>query len=274
MILKIKTDPQTEETFHDTNQTLGHATFGVVQKVYSEADNKFYAMKKFNRASRNATQRALSEAAIFEEAQRVRGVVGYKTLFADTYYLNLVMEYMENGSLTDYMRSKELRYLGEDAAAYFAYQTALVLIGLRKENIIHRDVTPGNIFIGARGECKLGDFEYGVKSRENLFDPVGTIEYAAPEIFDRETYPKGYNYKVDWWSLGITIYEIAFGAQLFVDEEEILSKQITFPANASQHSMALLLGLLNRDPKGRLSEQQVTRHDWFKNKNVRSPPVL
>ncbi|KAI1708349.1 protein kinase domain-containing protein [Ditylenchus destructor] len=270
----LLTDTQTQETFYDTNQSLGQAKFGVVQKVYSEGDGKFYAMKKFNRATRNAAQRAMSEAAILEEAQRVKGVVGYKTLFADTFYLNLVVEYMENGSLTDYMSRKQLTYLGEDAAAYFAYQTALVLIGLRKEKIIHRDVTPGNIFIGARGECKLGDFEYGIKSSENLFDPVGTIEYAAPEIFDRESYPRGYNYKVDWWMLGITIYEIAFGMQLFADEEEILSKQITFPANASQHLIALLLGLLNRDPRTRLSEQEVTGHDWFKNKNVRNPPVL
>ncbi|KAI3381900.1 hypothetical protein SNEBB_010199 [Seison nebaliae] len=126
--------------------------------------------------------------------------------------LMLVMEFAHGGDLGKYLEMNGA--LGNHALKFFTIQMFLAIFFLHKQNILYRDMKPDNLFLTQEGYIKLGDFGMCKQLPDITTETdtiCGTLHYMPPEIIKRENY----NYTVDYWSCGTTIYQLATGAYLF-----------------------------------------------------------
>ena len=170
-------------------------------------------LRKNEMIGRNQIDHVKSEVSILSQAESP-WVVELKCSFQDDKYLYLVMEYLPGGDLMSLLMKKES--LPEDEAKFYMAEMVLAVESVHKLNFIHRDIKPDNILIDRQGHIKLSDFglcaKYEIKPgfqqtgnrRARLHSTVGTPDYIAPEIFEEG----GYTEIVDWWSLGIILYEM------------------------------------------------------------------
>ena len=104
----------------------------------------------------------------------------------------------------------------EDRARYYAAEIFLALEFLHKKRVIYRDLKPENVLIDLQGHVKITDFGLAkelmkdTSGKTNSF--CGTDEYLAPEIILKEPY----NQSVDYWALGILIYEMLTGFVTYI----------------------------------------------------------
>ncbi len=186
-------------------------------------------------------------------------------------YVCMLLEYADCGSLENMINAKT--YFSEEFIASIFKQIAEGLIYLHeKENIVHRDVKPSNILLFSKGTAKLTDFGIGhtFQSAETV---IGTPAYQAPELFeDEEEYEDDINpTKEDVWSLGITLYETAFGvlpysgSNLFEIVNDIKSRPLKFPEehNRSEELLDLIVNMLRVDPNKRVSLEEVKKHPFI-----------
>lgn len=141
---------------------------------------------------------------------------------------------------------------------------------LHSKNIIYRDLKPENILIGADGYLKLTDFGFAKYCDSRTYTLCGTPEYLAPEILLN----KGHGKPVDWWCLGILIYEMLAGIDPFNDEDpmaiyqKILKGKVKFPRNFDKNAKSLCKHLLVADLTKRYGNlkggvQDIKTHRWF-----------
>ena len=119
------------------------------------------------------------------------------------------MEYCPCGDIGDILK-KERRF-GEEVARIYISEIILALEYLHSKGIIYRDLKPDNIILDEQGHVKLTDFGLSKEIEEGdeklTYTFCGTPQYLAPEIISKT----GYNCMIDWWSLGILMYEIVVG---------------------------------------------------------------
>lgn len=119
--------------------------------------------------------------------------------------LYMVQEYVIGGELFRHLR-KAGRFTG-DTARFYAAEIVLALEYLHSKDIIYRDLKPENILLDSRGYIKIADFGFAKKVQDRTWTLCGTPEYLAPEIIQS----KGHGKAVDWWALGILIFEMLAG---------------------------------------------------------------
>lgn len=147
----------------------------------------------------------------------------------DQRYLYFMLEFVAGGELFTYLRG--VGKLDTEHAACYAAQVALVFEDLHSKNIIYRDLKPENLLISEDGFLKLTDFGFAKIVETRTFTLCGTPEYLAPEILLNQ----GHGKPVDWWTLGILIYEMNAGIDPFTDDDpmniyqNILKGKIRFP---------------------------------------------
>ena len=176
--------------------------------------------------------------------------------FQTSKQLFLVMDFCQGGEL--YFHIKQNKHFSEDVAKFYAAEIILALEYLHKKNIVYRDLKPENVLITSEGHIKLVDFGLSKRNvKKDCFTFCGTPEYLAPEII-MET---GYNKIVDWWSLGILVYEMVTGRVPYMDTnvyriyKNILSKPIEMKDTFSTELNSLLSGLLTINPEKRLGNR-------------------
>uniref|UniRef100_A0A8C2VPP7 non-specific serine/threonine protein kinase n=1 Tax=Chinchilla lanigera TaxID=34839 RepID=A0A8C2VPP7_CHILA len=232
--------PPGENDF-DTIKLISNGAYGAVYLVRHRDTRQRFAMKKINKQNlilRNQIQQAFVERDILTFAENPF-VVGMFCSFETRRHLCMVMEYVEGGDCATLL--KNIGALPVEMARMYFAETVLALEYLHNYGIVHRDLKPDNLLITSMGHIKLTDFglsKMGLMSlttnlyeghiekdaREFLDKQVcGTPEYIAPEVILRQ----GYGKPVDWWAMGITLYEFLVGCvPFFGDTPEELFGQV------------------------------------------------
>ena len=190
----------------ELDRTIGTGSFGRVMVVYLKRDkSQRYAMKmlkKENIVKMKQVEHTLNERKILSSID-FPFIVKLSYAFKDTSNLYMVLEYVSGGEMFTHLR-KTGRY-SEENACFYASQIVLTFEYLHYLQIVYRDLKPENVLYDANGYVKITDFGFAKIIKDRTWTLCGTPEYLAPEII----LSRGYNKAVDWWALGVIIYEMA-----------------------------------------------------------------
>jgi len=250
--------------------TLGTGSFGRVRLVRVIKDGKYFALKILKKSEviyLKQVEHVKTEKKILEEIQHPY-IVNLTGAFQDDKNLYLLLEYVIGGEFFSHLR-KAGRF-PNDTSVFYSGQVALVFEHLHSMNILYRDLKPENLLLDKEGHCKVTDFGFAKKVDYRTWTLCGTPEYLAPEII----LSKGHGKAVDWWALGILMYEMLAGYPPFYDEDplgiyqKILEGKIKFPWHFDRHSKDLIKKLLTADLTKRLGNlkagpEDVKKHKWF-----------
>jgi serine/threonine protein kinase len=136
---------------------------------------------------------------------------------------------VQGGEIFRLLRKENL--FPNDVSLFYIAEIILALQYLHDKHVAYRDLKPENLLIGSDGHLRITDFGFAKKIVDRSYTLCGTPEYLAPEII----MDQGHNHGVDWWALGILIYEMLSGSPPFYDEsthkvyEKILQGRIDWP---------------------------------------------
>lgn len=236
LIMKLKTKVSAKS--FTPIKIIGRGAFGEVRLCRTD-QGEVVAVKKLKKTEivfKNQIRHLMTEKALMQEAN-TQWVPDLRCTFQDDKYLYLVMEYLAGGDMMNCLIQKDV--LSEAEAKFYIAELILAVDSVHKLNYIHRDLKPDNILIDKSGHIKLSDFglcaKYQIKppfnnfslkakappvkalggevghskrrKRSLLFSTVGTPDYIAPEVFFQE----GYDERVDWWSVGVILFEMLVG---------------------------------------------------------------
>ncbi|KAJ3094517.1 camp-dependent protein kinase catalytic subunit [Phlyctochytrium planicorne] len=250
--------------------TLGTGSFGRVHLVQLKATGKHFAMKVLRKADvvrLRQVEHTINEKHILERLD-FPFLVGLLGAFQDSANLYLVLEYVQGGELFSYLR-KSGRFPNH-IAKFYAAEVVMAFEYLHSKDIIYRDLKPENLLIDAKGHIKITDFGFAKVVPDVTWTLCGTPDYLAPEIIQS----KGYGKAVDWWALGILIYEMIAGHPPFFDDdhfklyEKILACKLRFPPHFDPLAKDLVKRLLTPDLSKRYGNlkagaEDIKRHKWF-----------
>nr|AML78000.1 putative LOV domain-containing protein [Viola canadensis] len=297
---------------------LGSGDTGSVHLVELCGTGHFFAMKAMDKGAmlnRNKVHRACAEREILDMLDHPFLPALYASFQTKT-HICLITDYCPGGELFVLLDSQPLKVLKEDAMRFYAAEVIVALEYLHYQGIIYRDLKPENILLQSNGHVALTDFDLSCltsckpqlliqstndKKKHKTQQPpifmaepmrasnsfVGTEEYIAPEIISGA----GHTSAVDWWALGILLYEMLYGYTPFRGKTRqktfanVLHRDLKFPSSiqVSLSAKQLMYRLLHRDPKNRLGAHEganeIKRHPFFKGINwalVRcmNPPKL
>ncbi|KAL6275981.1 hypothetical protein ACE6H2_019582 [Prunus campanulata] len=298
---------------------LGSGDTGSVHLVELCGTGHYFAMKAMDKGvmlNRNKVHRACAEREILDMLDHPFLPALYASFQTKT-HVCLITDYYPGGELFVLLDRQPTKVLKEDSVRFYVAEVVVALEYLHCQGIIYRDLKPENVLLQSNGHVSLTDFDLSCltsckpqlllprinekkkqhKGQQNpifMAEPmrasnsfVGTEEYIAPEIITGA----GHTSAVDWWALGILIYEMLYGYTPFRGKTRqktfanILHKDLKFPGSisASLQAKQLMYRLLHRDPKNRLGSQEganeIKRHPFFKGVNwalVRcmNPPQL
>ncbi|SNW61987.1 serine-threonine kinase [Orpheovirus IHUMI-LCC2] len=194
-------------------EEIGEGGSGTIFKVSDKRSNTVFAMKRVG--TYVGLDDFLAEVNIMKTVSHPN-IVPIIDVFMDEYYGYYVMPLYDK-SLYDHI--KEVGKLDEDVVIKYSTQLLLAVGYLHKNNILHRDIKPGNILI-KDNNIYLSDFGSAkfIIDKTKLSTCIQTQNYRAPEILmDKEDYDE----KVDIWSIGCTIVEMINGASLFSEEDDM-----------------------------------------------------
>ncbi|KAL8924032.1 MAG: hypothetical protein Q9208_004316 [Pyrenodesmia sp. 3 TL-2023] len=256
---------------------IGKGTFGQVYLVRKKDTRRLYAMKVLSKkviVQKKEVAHTLGERNILVRTAMAESpfIVGLKFSFQTTTDLYLVTSYMSGGEL--FWHLQKAGRFNEGRAKFYIAELILALQHLHKYDIVYRDLKPENILLDANGHIALCDFGL---SKANLTKDdttntfCGTTEYLAPEVLLDEA---GYTTMVDFWSLGVLVFEMCCGwSPFYADDTQQMYKNIAFgkvrfPKDAlSNEGRNFVKGLLNRNPKHRLGAindaEDLKAHPFF-----------
>ncbi|XP_046728130.1 serine/threonine-protein kinase ULK1a isoform X2 [Silurus meridionalis] len=270
---------------------VGHGAFAVVFKGRHKQRHEIeVAVKCINKKNLAKSQSFPGkEIKILKELkhENIVGLLDFQEISGCVY---LVMEYCNGGDLAEYLHSKGC--LSEDTIRSFVKQIAGALGVLRNKGIVHRDLKPQNILlshsagrrVSPNNICiKLADFGFARYLWGNMMAATlcGSPMYMAPEVIMSHTY----NAKADLWSVGTIVFQCLTGKapfqasspqelRLFYERNQKLNPKI--PRETSSHLRHLLLGLLQRNHRGRMNFDEFFHHPFMEASPVlrKSSPML
>jgi len=202
--------PTTVELSHfHLLRSVGKGAFGKVRVVQHKKTKEIYALKYINKAKcirMRAVENIIQERRLLEEVEFPL-ICNLRYAFQDDENLFMVLDLMLGGDLRFHLeRAGPMR---EDVVRFYVAELALALDALHSRRIIHRDLKPDNVLLDENGHAHLTDFNIAVYYHPSkpLVSIAGSMAYMAPEVLLR----KGYFESVDWWSLGVVMFELLFG---------------------------------------------------------------
>nr|AML79590.1 putative LOV domain-containing protein [Corydalis linstowiana] len=298
---------------------LGCGDTGSVHLVELQGTGEYYAMKAMDKSvmlNRNKVHRACIEREIISQLDHPFLPTLY-TSFQTATHVCLITDFCPGGELFALLDKQPMKFFKEESARFYAAEVVIGLEYLHCLGIIYRDLKPENVLLEKDGHVVLTDFDLSfltsckpqvlqqplpAKRRRSRTQPpptffaepithsnsfVGTEEYIAPEIITGA----GHSSAIDWWALGILLYEMLYGRTPFRGKNRqktfanILHKDLTFPSSipVSLPARQLIHGLLHRDPAHRLGSttgaNEIKQHLFFRGINwplirCMNPPPL
>ena len=287
---------QTFENF-EFLKTLGKGTFGKVILCREKATNQLYAMKILKKEviiKKDEVEHTMTEKRVLQKTDHPF-LLTLKYSFTTVDRLCLVTEFVNGGEL--YFHLARERAFSEDRTRFYGAEIISAIEYLHKKAIIYRDLKVSllklglssrfpsilefyffqleNLLLDKDGHIKIADFglcKEEIRKGDTTKTFCGTPEYLAPEVLQDYEYGQA----VDWWGLGIVMYEMMIGRLPFYNQNtdtmfgNILVEDVRFPRNVniSGECRELLLGLLVKDPARRLGggpsdAQEIKSHPFF-----------
>jgi atypical protein kinase C iota type len=269
----------------DLIKVIGRGSYAKVFLVEYKLTRKCYAMKVIKKSTFNDDEDidwVQTEKHVFEQATNHPFLVGLHSCFQTESRLFFIIEYLCGGDLMYHMQQK--RKLPEDHARFYAAEIIIALDFLHSKGIIYRDLKLDNVLLDIDGHIKLTDYgmcKEGLSRGEKTSTFCGTPNYIAPEMLRGEEY----DFSVDWWALGVLMYEMMAGRSPFEPVNEnpsenpdlhtedhlfqvILEKPIRIPRNLSVRAASVLKAFLQKQPEDRLGSndglREIQQHLFFK----------
>uniref|UniRef100_A0A8C7MU53 protein kinase C n=1 Tax=Oncorhynchus kisutch TaxID=8019 RepID=A0A8C7MU53_ONCKI len=255
---------------------LGRGHFGKVLLADYESTGEMFAIKALKKGdivSRDEVDSLMCEKRIFETVNNVRHpfLVNLFACFQTKEHVCFVMEYAAGGDLMMHIHTDVFQ---EPRAVFYAACVVLGLQYLHDHKIVYRDLKLDNLLLDTEGYVKIADFGLckegmGYQDRTSTF--CGTPEFLAPEVLTETSYTRA----VDWWGLGVLIFEMLVGESPFPgdDEEEvfdsIVNDEVRYPRFLSTEAISIMRRLLRRNPERRLGAgekdaEEVKKHPFFR----------
>lgn len=190
------------------------------------------------------------------------------------------MDFIEGGELFRHL--VKVRRFKEEQARFMIAQVAIALGHLHKKQIVYRDLKPENVLFNRDGYLLLADFGLATKVDKNklAMSFCGTAEYLSPEMLNNE----GHDHTVDWWTLGILLYEMLVGIPPFFHKNKhrmyflIKEANVTYPIPekhniyVSPDAQDLINKLLNKKKDKRIGGgggvTEILKHPFFKDLDI------
>ena len=236
--------------------TLGVGTFGRVHlcRLRSDPSGQVFALK----VMKKTVVLRLKQVEHVRNEKNILQLIDSSFVprlyasFQSSTCLYLLSEFIIGGELFKRLRSEGL--FPNDVALFYATEVVCAFSYLHSQSIAYRDLKPENVLIDIEGHLKLVDFGFAKLVTDKTYTLCGTPEYLAPESIEHQ----GHNHGVDWWALGIFIYEMLAGGPPFYDDnpyslyQKILQCQFGIPEHFEPEAADLISQLLNPDRFTRL----------------------
>ncbi|XP_070820382.1 cGMP-dependent protein kinase 2 [Chaetodon trifascialis] len=254
--------------------TLGVGGFGRVELVKVQDKDVTFALKVIKKkhvVDNRQEEHIHSERKILAEARSPFVVKLYRT-FKDNKYVYMLLEACLGGEVWSLLRD---RGSFDEATAKFCVGCVTEAFDyLHRKGVLYRDLKPENLMLDTEGYIKLVDFGFAKKIRcgQKTWTFCGTPEYVAPEIILN----KGHNFSVDFWSLGILVFELLTGSPPFSGSDQMMTytfilkgiEKMDFPKKVTKRPEDLIRKLCRRNPSERLGNLKngitdIKKHRWF-----------
>ena len=250
---------------------LGQGAFGKVKLVKANNTGELYALKaqaKDYFKDKSQQQYIVREFRIMEQLSHPN-ILMLHSAMQDKRYIYFLMDLLPGGELMDLLYDKGT--FPEKFTRFYAASVILAYMEFHDHHIAYRDLKPENLVLDARGDCIVVDLGLAKQLEDGpTYTFCGTPDYIAPEMIRGV----GYDYAVDYWALGILLYELTAGAPPFESYDptstakKILTGRVKYPPKFSEQLKSLIKALLTRDPTRRLgcmSEglEAVCHHRFF-----------
>ncbi|XKL68757.1 hypothetical protein PGB90_006526 [Kerria lacca] len=265
-------------------KTIGVGSFGHVFCSLYKKTKTPYAIKVLNKEQMVRMQQVDRVQKQILQSVKNTFLIDLRFVFKTNSNLFLVMPLVKGGDLYTHMQMYSEFLRDERCIRFYAAQVILAFEYLHAMNIIYRDLKPENILLECDGYIRIADFGFAkfistTNNKKALTKSfIGTPEYMAPEMLISTERKKGYTFSVDWWSLGILVYELKTGNPPFLNDnliqmfDHIIKGKYSTPKNFDETLSDLLKKMLHvrvnmRLGCGKLGSQEIKFHSWFSKVN-------
>lgn len=267
------------DNVYSLGKVIDSGKFGQVYEGLHKSKNIKVAIKTINKKKMTSVDLELlkTEIDILKHCKHDSIVTLYDH-FESNDYVFIVMEYLEGETLNNYLKKTACENVSEKLIALIIKQLIEIVQYLNNFGIIHRDIKPENIIINVKNSSELNSLkliDFGLSKilgpSERALEGYGTLTYVSPEILQR----KPYNYMVDIWSIGITLFYCLSGSFPFDDisnNDEIIAKKIVINnveynqniwKSRSNEARDLISKMLIKNYESRYDCKRILSHEWF-----------